>query len=460
MSTSVEIKLVKTGIKDLDDVIGGFYEGQIVLVEGTPGTGKTLFVARLAYEALRRGETVAWISTIERLYEFIKIMESVGLNFKEYIEKKKFEFIELISISREEAGANLTNIVIESIKEYNAKLIILDTINPFIRALSSLELFTVVRSFIKDAILKTGSLFIVVHELGMREEKDEFMLRAWADAVIRFNLEVPDMGAPRRFMEILKVRGRPIGRVVYEVDIFPSRGIEIYPAGVLEIPESKISVEDKLPTYIEGFDKVLDGGFIKGTSILISGPAGSGKTILLLSMAANWVLRGYRVYFISFEEPYQQIVETIRFLGYNIDEIIGKKLIIKSINPRTITLTSFFNIVIRDLVIDRNTVVIIDGLHSIRKEFGEIFHRHVRDLVTYCKKHGATIFLSMIYTEAIEREAVTWLSTIVDGIIELIMKREDLLLKRYLLVKKMRMTEAKPRLYELRFVNRRIHVIT
>lgn len=43
----------------------------------------------------------------------------------------------------------------------------------------------------------------------MREEKDEFMLRAWADAVIRFNLEVPGMGAPRRFMEILKVRGRP-----------------------------------------------------------------------------------------------------------------------------------------------------------------------------------------------------------------------------------------------------------
>lgn len=155
MSTSLEIKLVKTGIKDLDDVIGGFYEGQIVLVEGTSGTGKTLFAARLAYEALRRGETVAWISTIERLYEFIKIMESVGLNFKEYIEKKKFEFIELISISREEAGVNLTNIVIESIKEYNAKLIILDTINPFIRALSSLELFTVVRSFIKDAILKS-----------------------------------------------------------------------------------------------------------------------------------------------------------------------------------------------------------------------------------------------------------------------------------------------------------------
>ena len=459
MSVHPRIKLVKTGIKDLDDVIGGFYEGQIILVEGAPGTGKTIFVARLVYEALRRGENVAWISTVERLNEFMELMGSIGFDFREYAAKGLFYFIELISISREEAGANLANIVIDSIKTYNAKLIVLDTIDPFIRALSPLELFTVVRSFIKDAILKSGSLFIVVHELRKREEMDQYMLRAWADAVLRFNLEVPGMGAPRRFMEILKIRGRPIGRVIYEVDIFPDRGIEIYPAGVVTIPESKISLEEKLATYIEGLDKILDGGFIKGTSVLIIGPTGSGKTILSLSMAANWALNGYRVYFISFEEPYQQVVETLRFLRYNVDELVGKNLIIKSINPRTITVTSFFNVVLRDLIIDRNTVVVVDGLHSIRKEFGEIFHRHVRDLVTHCKKHGATIVLSMIYTETIEREAVTWLSTIVDGIIELVLRKEDLMLKRYILIRKMRIAEAETKLYEFKLVNRRLKVI-
>ena len=454
-----KIRLVKTGIKDLDDVIGGFYEGQIILVEGTPGTGKTLFVARLAYEALRRGESVTWISTIERLSEFMEFMGSIGLDFREYAAKGLFEFIELMSISKEEAGANLASIVIDSIKTYNAKLIVLDTIDPFISTLSSLELFTIVRSLIKDAILRSGSLFTVIHELRKREEEDHSMLRAWADAVLRFNLEVPGMGAPRRFLELLKIRGRPIGRVVYEVDIFPDKGIEIYPAGVLEIPESKISLEEKLPTYIEGLDKILNGGFIKGTSILITGPTGSGKTILTLSMAANWALNGYRVYFISFEEPYQQVVETLRFLRYNVDELVGKKLIVKSINPRTITITSFFNVVLRDLVIDRNTVVVADGLHSIRKEFGEIFHRHVRDLVMYCKKHGATIILSMIYIETIARGTVTWLSTIVDGIIELIMRREDLVLKRYILIRKMRMAEIEPKLHEFKLVNRKIRVI-
>jgi len=454
-----KIRLVKTGIKDLDDVIGGFYEGQIILVEGTPGTGKTLFVARLAYEALRRGESVTWISTIERLSEFMEFMGSIGLDFREYAAKGLFEFIELMSISKEEAGANLASIVIDSIKTYNAKLIVLDTIDPFISTLSSLELFTIVRSLIKDAILRSGSLFIVIHELRKREEEDHSMLRAWADAVLRFNLEVPGMGAPRRFLEILKIRGRPIGRVVYEVDIFPDKGIEIYPAGVLEIPESKISIEEKLPTYIEGLDEILNGGFIKGTSILITGPTGSGKTILTLFMAANWALNGYRVYFISFEEPYQQVVETLRFLRYNVDELVGKKLIVKSINPRTITITSFFNVVLRDLVIDRNTVVVVDGLHSIRKEFGEIFHRHVRDLVMYCKKHGATIILSMIYIETIEKGTITWLSTIVDGIIELIMRREDLVLKRYILIRKMRMAEIEPKLHEFKLVNRKIRVI-
>ena len=459
MNVHPKIRLIKTGIKDLDDVIGGFYEGQIILVEGTPGTGKTLFVARLAYESLRRGETVAWISTIERLNEFMEFMGSIGLDFRKYAAKGLFEFIELMSISREEAGANLASIVTDSIKTYNAKLIILDTIDPFISTLSPLELFTIVRSLIKDAILRSGSLFIVIHELRKREEEDHHMLRAWADAVLRFNLEVPGMGAPRRFLEILKIRGRPIGRVVYEVDIFPDKGIEIYPTGVLEIPESKISLEEKLPTRIEGLDKILNGGFIRGTSILITGPTGSGKTILTLSMAANWALNGYRAYFISFEEPYQQVVETLRFLGYNVDELVGKKLIIKSINPRTITITSFFNIVLRDLVIDEKTVVVIDGLHSIRKEFGEIFHRHVRDLVMYCKKHGATIILSMIYIETIEKGTITWLSTIVDGIIELIMRREDLLLKRYVLIRKMRMAEVEPKLYEFKLVDRRIKVI-
>jgi len=454
------IRIIKTGIKDLDDIIGGFYQGQIVLIEGMPGTGKTLFAARLAYEALKRGDNVVWISTIERKEEFIEFMNGIGLDFKEYIVKGLFTFIENISVSREEAGANLANLVIDAIRTHDARVIVLDTIDPFIRALSPLEFFTVVRSFIKDAILESGSLFIVLHELLRRDERDQYMLRVWADAVLRLNLEVPGMGAPRRFMEILKVRGRPIGRVIYEIDIYPDTGMEIHPTGVIMIPESKISLEDRLPTDIEGLDKILNGGFIKGTSILIIGPTGSGKTILLLSMAANWALNGYRVYFISFEEPYQQIIETLKFLRYDVDRIVGRNLVIRSINPRTITVTSFFNIVLKDIVLDKNTAVVIDGLHSIRKEFGEIFHRHVRDLVSYCKKYGSTIVLSMIYTEYIEREAVTWLSTIVDGIIELILRREDKMLKRYLLIRKMRMVETEPRLYEFKLVDRKLRVIT
>ncbi len=453
------LSIVRTGLKELDEIIGGLLEGQIALVEGVPGSGKTLFAAQIAYYSCRNGNTVVWISTLERKEEFFHIMKNIGLDFRKYEDEGLFVFEEISSISKEEAGTMFSSMVTDAVRTYTAKIVVLDTIDPFIKVLSPVELFTVVRSFIKDAILEHRSIFIVLHEISRRTEGDPYMLKAWADAVFRLNIEIPGMGAPRRFMEILKIRGRPVGRMVYEIDLLPKKGVEVHPTGVIEELEASVSMEDRISTGIEGLDKILGGGLIRSTSILIMGPSGSGKTVLLASIGANMALRGLKVYFITFEEPCQQIIETLRFLGFDPEKLLDRNMFIKSINPRTITVTAFFGIVTSNVECNRDSVIILDGVHAIRKEFGDIFHRHVRDLITYCKYKGSTVLLSMIYSPENEWEAVTLLSTVVDGLIELIMRKENAYLKRYMLIRKMRLIEVEPKFYEFKLVNRKITVI-
>ncbi|KUJ92453.1 MAG: hypothetical protein XD40_2347 [Archaeoglobus fulgidus] len=130
----------------------------------------------------------------------------------------------------------------------------------------------------------------------------------------------------------------------------------------------------------------------------------------MLSAAANVAINGENVTYISFEEPRQQIEETLKFLGYG--EVEGLEIL--SLNPRMISLRALYDILSKT-VLDHRTMLFIDGLNAIRREFGEAFHRVVRDVVFQMKKNGITVVISLIGGTIKE----TLLSTIVDNVVEL-----------------------------------------
>lgn len=224
--------------------------------------------------------------------------------------------------------------------ELNATRIVIDSITPILslspevsRAILHNALKTIGRE-LKSVVLMTEEMPIGENKLGHGIE--EFVV----DGVVVMRLEIPEAGAPVRTMSVLKLRGRPLDRAVYNFEIGPPSGLRVLMHGVEEL-ESEIDFTQKISTGIEGLDELLGGGIIRGTSTAFIGSSGSGKTLLMLSFAANSALNGENVVYISFEEPKQQIEETLKFLGCGKPE----GLEILSLNPRMISLRALYDVV-------------------------------------------------------------------------------------------------------------------
>ena len=284
-------------------------------------------------------------------------------------------------------------------------------------------------------------------------EVEEFVV----DGLIKLKLIIPEAGAPHRVMEISKLRGRPLGRTRYEYEIGPPHGLRILLTGVLEELSSAVDARNRLTVGVKGLDEMLGGGIVRGSTLLICGPTGSGKTLTCLSMAAENTLRGERVAYITFEEPVQQVEETLRFMGYNPEELREKGLKILSINPRAVTLVGTYNIA--DLLMrvggDERTLVIMDGVATLREEFGRTFSRTLRDIAFFAKRNGVTMVFSVLKEPG---EPITHVSTVADAIVEFRVKEVNGRLLRQVGVLKARMSEADPSFREVKLARGKLVV--
>jgi len=131
-------KLVPLGIEGLDDILdGGVRRGSIILVAGSPGSGKTSFAARFVYEGLTRGEPGIYLSFNEYREEFLENMSRLGLDFEVYEEQGKFVFIEALNINDEEAISATLESLLSAIDAIGAKRLVIDTITSILRVLGS-----------------------------------------------------------------------------------------------------------------------------------------------------------------------------------------------------------------------------------------------------------------------------------------------------------------------------------
>ena len=196
--------------------------------------------------------------------------------------------------------------------------------------------------------------------------------------------------------------------------------------------------EEFLKTHIPGFDELLDEGVPRGSSILVEGGPGSGKTILCLELAKNMCAAGKKVLYMSFEEPEWRLKNHMRAFGTKVEEFEKKKLLfVKRFNALDIarSVEALLSEAKKELLIDvqpvliptefQPDVVMIDSLSSIASAFsGEEsrFRIYMEQLFRYLESHGMTTFLirevsspSHIGTNFVEKgEAVSFLS---DGII-------------------------------------------
>jgi circadian clock protein KaiC len=324
---------VPTGIKGLDDILnGGLPKGRPTLVCGGPGCGKTLLAMEsLARGANQYGEPGVFMSFEETADELSKNFASLDIDLNKLIQENKI-VIDYVHVERseiEETGEyDLEGLFIrlgDAIDTIGAKRVVMDTIESLFSGFSN---ETILRSELRRLfrwLKDRGVTAIITGERGQGQLTRHGLEEYVSDCVIQVDHRVEE-GIASRYIRIVKYRGSK-----HSNDEFPflisSQGISVIPITFLGLnyPVSEEYVSSGIPRL----DSMLGGkGFFKGTSILVSGTAGSGKTSIAASFVAEACRCGDMTLFFAFEESSGQIIRNLRSIGIDLQQYVDKGTLI------------------------------------------------------------------------------------------------------------------------------------
>ena len=329
----VQLPKAPTGIQGLDEITGGgLPKGRPTLVCGSAGCGKTL----LAMEFLVRGATQfnepgVFMAFEETAKDLTQNVASLGFDLNDLIARKKMvlDFVYIERSEIEETGEyDLEGLFIRlglAIDSIGAKRVVLDTIeslfaglpNPLILRAELRRLFR----WLKDK----GVTAIITGERGdetlTRQGLEEYV----SDCVIVLDHRVSDQASSRR-LRVVKYRGSTHGTNEYPF-LIDEDGISVLPVTSLGL-QHPVSTE-RIPTGIARLDAMLGGvGYYRGSSVLISGTAGTGKSSLAAHFVDAACRRGERALYFAFEESPSQIIRNMRSIGINLEPWVKKGLLL------------------------------------------------------------------------------------------------------------------------------------
>ena len=327
------IEKAPSGINGLDEITGGgLPRGRTTLIVGGPGCGKTMFASEfLVNGALAHGEPGVFVSFEETAKELSQNAASLGHDLDRLVQRKLL-FVDHVRLERSEIAEvgdyDLEGLFVRlqhAIEAIGAKRIVLDTLEALFAGLDNegvlrAELRRLFR-WLKDR----GMTAIVTAEAGESATTTRHGLEEYvSDCVITLDHRVVEQVSTRR-LRIVKYRGSAHGTNEYPF-LIHARGIMVLPITSLGL-EHEASLE-RIPTGIAEIDRMLDGqGFFRGSTILLTGSAGTGKTSVAAHFAASTCARGERALYLSFEESESQIVRNQRSIGLDLAPCVERGLL-------------------------------------------------------------------------------------------------------------------------------------
>ena len=321
-----------TGIKGFDEITGGgLPHGRSTLICGSAGCGKTVFgMEFLVRGALQYDEPGVFMSFEENEEDLIKNFSSLGFNLPTLIEQKNIA-VDHVFIDRseiEETGEyDLEGLFIRlgmAIDQVGARRVVLDTIESLFSGFTNegilrSELLRLFR-WLKDKVVTAVVTAEQGRETFTRHGLEEYV----ADCVILLDHRIQEQ-IPTRRLRIVKYRGSTHGADEYPF-LIQANGFSLLPITslVLDHPASS----DRVPTGIDRLDTMLGGkGYYRGSSILLSGTAGCGKTSVAAHFVDSACKRGERSFFIAFEESPKQIIRNMKSIGINLEKWVKRGLL-------------------------------------------------------------------------------------------------------------------------------------
>ena len=310
---------VQTGSPQADDILGGgFPANSINIVMGQPGTGKTIFAGQLLFHNAGEDRPSLYVSTLsEPMTKMVTYVQRFDFFDVDRL-SGDIQYEDLGTALSERGPEALTDWLAEAIKTRSPKIIVIDSFRAIHDLGSSPD---EMRKFISRLGSLLSAYEVTAFLLGeyTRDDIPHYPEFAVADAIVELARQ-PMSTRDERFLRVLKLRGSPYreGQHAFRIT---SAGLELYPRLVApRIPEDYDALTERLPTGVPGLDDLMGGGLFAGSTTLVVGMTGAGKTTLALQFALEGVRRGERVMYVNFQENPAQLRRAIAGLGADVQD--------------------------------------------------------------------------------------------------------------------------------------------
>ena len=392
---------IDTGVEGLNDILsGGLPAGQMYLLEGTPGTGKTTVALQFIRTAILAGETALYVTLSESKRELEASARSHGwkveeLSIAEFIPEEASlspdQQYTVFHPSEVELASTIQKLT-DLIEERKPSRLVIDS-------LSELRLLAADTMRYRRQLLALKQFFAgrdtTVLLLDDRSaEGSDMQLQSIAHGVLRLDKVQQSYGATRRHIEILKLRGSSFREGFHDYTI-ETGGVRIYPRLIANEHDSTFATE-RVKTGLDSLDSMFGGGINRGSSTLVIGPTGVGKSTLAMLFAYTAAKRGDRSIIYAFDEVLRTARERAESLGLPIGEELSKgTLSMTQVDPAELSPGEFIWQIRNDVEQKDTRVLIIDSLNGLLNAMtGErdlLLQLH--ELIAYLNQKGVITFM-------------------------------------------------------------------
>src|SRR6185503_7833576 len=392
-----------SGVEGLDDILsGGLPRDCFYLIQGDPGSGKTTLALQFLLEGVRCGESVFYVTLSETREELLKVTRSHGwsLGGLPLLELSSIEQLlrpeEQTTVFRpSEIDLNkVSKLLIDEVSKRRPARIVFDSLSEFrLLAETALryrrELLNLKRHF-----AQTGSTVLLLDDkmTGGVIGTDPHVL-SLSHGVVEMEQLSPDYGVSRRRLRVLKLRGVKFREGYHDYTI-ETGGLRIFPRLVAAEHHRQFRREP-VSSGVKGLDDLLGGGLDRGTTTLILGTAGTGKSTLAMQYATQMGAKGEHGNLFVFDETREIMLARAKALGLDLEPHIQNGFItVQQVDPAELSPGEFATR-IRDRVDRGCGLVVIDSLNGYLNAMpGEQYlNSQLHELTSYCNQQGVVTIL-------------------------------------------------------------------
>lgn len=392
--------LAATGIEGLDYILlGGFPRNHVYLLQGDPGVGKTTLGLQFLLEGIRHGEKALYITLSETREELEAVARShhwdlTGVEVYEHLigEQSLTEDDTTVFYPAEVELGQTVKLLLEAVERVQPSRVVLDSLSE-IRLLAQTTLRYRKQILALKQFFAARSMTVLMLD-DRTAEFNDLQLQSVPHGVVELERYTPVYGSARRRLQLVKVRGLNFRDGYHDFNI-RTGGIVVYPRLVAADEHHGNSQGRTIASGVDALDEMLGGGLDSGTSTLIMGPAGCGKSALATQYAVGAAARGEKAAMFLFEESVASLYNRSHSLGMPLRKYVDEGLItIRQVDPAQLQPGEFAHLV-RSTVEAGVSVLVIDSLNGYLNAVPEekFLLLHLHELLSYLGQNGIATIL-------------------------------------------------------------------